>query len=524
MSAKYNENKSIFHFVLFYILILLIFIAISPKLFSSGWVSSSDFHACIEISSSFIAIIAGLACIIYYFGMKSRYFLIVGLGFFISGSEDFIHGIFAFKRIFENTNINFSIYIPGTYVAGRCMLAALIIIGGIFDKQIDDSETVRREIVVFSMAALIFGGLLTGLAFKLPLPEFIYPDNLISRPVDFFSAILFTIAFFVISKKFYNHRDIFSGMLLACILLNICGQIYMSFSKKLFDIFFDIAHWANTLSYCMPVVGITIESLSRMKQSAMQIDILRKMIDSMNESADRVNAASEKITGAVNSMNEGISEQAVNIEETSASLEEISSMTENNSENARQSDLAMKKAASLMSDLNTMMNEISELGEKTSEIIKTIDEIAFQTNLLALNAAVEAARAGEAGSGFAVVADEVRNLAMRAAGAAKETSVLIESVVAGIRDCSEIVIKTDDGFTEVAHLSGEISGSSKEQSEGIRQINSAISKVEKMAQNNISHSEHALSASEELNLQSEQMKEQVRELISLASINHGRKQ
>ena len=33
----------------------------------------------------------------------------------------------------------------------------------------------------------------------------------------------------------------------------------MSFSKQLFDAFFNVAHWANTLSYCMPVLGINIE-------------------------------------------------------------------------------------------------------------------------------------------------------------------------------------------------------------------------------------------------------------------------
>lgn len=520
MNTRYNQNKSIFLFVLFYLLITVIFIAIGPKLFSSDWVSSSDFHACIEISSSFIAIIAGVACMIYYFGMKSRYFLIVGLGFFISGSEDIIHGLFAFKRLFEGTDINFDTYIPGTYVTGRCLLAILITMGGIFDKQIDDSETVKREAVLFSLTACFFGGVLTGIAFKLPLPQFIYPDRLISRPVDFFSAILFIIAFFVISKRFHIHRDIFSGMLLSCILLNICGQIYMSFSKKLFDVFFDTAHWANILSYCMPVIGITIESLSKMKQSAKQIEILKKVIKSMNESANRVNAACEKITYAVNFMSKGISEQAANIEETSASLEEISSMTKNNLKNARQSDSAMKKAATLMSDLNNMMDEISESSEKTSKIIKTIDEIAFQTNLLALNAAVEAARAGDAGSGFAVVADEVRNLAMRAAGAAKETSVLIESVAAGIKNCSEIVTKTDDSFTTVAHLSGEISGYSKEQDEGIGQINRAINEVEKIVMESVSHSENAISASEELNVKSEQMREFARELIILVNTNH----
>ena len=99
-----SQEVNIILFALLYIMIAFFFLAIGPRVFSSEWVSSSDFHACIEISSSFIAIIAAIACLIYYFGLKNRYFLIIGLGFFICGSEDFIHGILGFSRLFGTTD------------------------------------------------------------------------------------------------------------------------------------------------------------------------------------------------------------------------------------------------------------------------------------------------------------------------------------------------------------------------------------------------------------------------------------
>jgi len=267
-----ESQTNIGGFILLYLFIGLIFVAIGPTVFSSTWVSSSDFHACIEISSSFIAIIAAFACLMYYLGFKSRYFLIIGLGFFICGSEDLVHGIFSFKRLFEDSGVDFSRFIPGTYVAGRSMLAVSIITATLLETRLKTTENVRQEAVIYSLLAVILGGGATLLAFILPLPQLIYPDHLISRPVDLVSAVLYFIAFILICKRFLFQKDTFSAMLLACILLNLGGQIYMSFSKRLFDAFFDVAHWANILSYCMPVMGIVIQSLQEMRKSTREIE------------------------------------------------------------------------------------------------------------------------------------------------------------------------------------------------------------------------------------------------------------
>ena len=54
------EKGNIKGFILFYILIVFSFITIGPWMFSSNWVGSNDFHSCIEIIGSFIAIVGGV--------------------------------------------------------------------------------------------------------------------------------------------------------------------------------------------------------------------------------------------------------------------------------------------------------------------------------------------------------------------------------------------------------------------------------------------------------------------------------
>jgi methyl-accepting chemotaxis protein len=256
---------------------------------------------------------------------------------------------------------------------------------------------------------------------------------------------------------------------------------------------------------------------------------LSRIIAGLTEGAEEVASASGQVSSAAQSLAEGSSEQAASIEETSSSLEEMSSMTKQNADNAQQANGLMGEAKQVvgtanesMGKLTESMAEITKASEETSKIIKTIDEIAFQTNLLALNAAVEAARAGEAGAGFAVVADEVRNLAMRAADAAKNTANLIEGTVKKVKDGSELVSRTNDAFKQVASSSAkagdlvaEISAASNEQAQGIGQITTAVTELDKVTQQNAANAEESASASEEMSAQAETMKGMVDELVAI---------
>lgn len=246
---------------------------------------------------------------------------------------------------------------------------------------------------------------------------------------------------------------------------------------------------------------------------------LNTVINGLHAGAEQVNSASGQISDSSQSLAEGASEQAASIEETSASIEEISTMTKQNADNADEADQLMtetnnvvEKANESMSSMTESMNDISKASQETSKIVKTIDEIAFQTNLLALNAAVEAARAGDAGAGFAVVADEVRNLAMRAAEAAKNTSEMIESTVKKVETGAKLVDATNEDFVSVAENTGkvgaivaEIASASKEQAQGIEQINMAVNEMDKITQQNAANAEESASASEEMNAQAASM-------------------
>jgi methyl-accepting chemotaxis protein len=281
------------------------------------------------------------------------------------------------------------------------------------------------------------------------------------------------------------------------------------------------------------LIGTLISILLGMAVAYLIIHSISKgispVIQGLTEATDQVASGSSEVSTSSQALAAGASQQAAGIEEISSSMEEMSAMTKQSAENAGQADRYMQdskqvvsRANESMGDLTASIGEISKASEETSKIIKTIDEIAFQTNLLALNAAVEAARAGEAGAGFAVVADEVRSLAMRAAEAARDTALLIESIVKQIQESTGLVDTTSKAFGAVTHSSeqvgalvSEIAASAGELSRGIDQVNEAISGIDHVVQQNAASAEESASASEEMSAQAVQMKEYVKNLINI---------
>jgi methyl-accepting chemotaxis protein len=235
------------------------------------------------------------------------------------------------------------------------------------------------------------------------------------------------------------------------------------------------------------------------------VEKLTEVIGTVSAGAENVASGAEELSATAETVSHGANQQAAGVEEVSSSVEEITASIQQNSENATTTEGMSEQASKDAEEGGKAVTETVSAMRDIAEKISIIEEIARQTNLLALNAAIEAARAGEQGKGFAVVAAEVRKLAERSGAAAAEISELSTNSVAVAERAGNMLDKMVPDIKKTSELIQEISAASREQAEGVVQINSGIQNLDSTVQQNASASEELASTADELSGQAQQL-------------------
>lgn len=231
-----------------------------PFVLGSEWSGNSDIHSVMEFTSAIIALLSSCIVLVHFFAKGNMFYLFISLGFVLQGSEDLIHAIFSFSRIWPAENPAISKFVPGTYVSGRLLLVACLFLGFFFRAKVVEHRERFKQAVLYNASGFLLASSLTFLVAYSPLPEFILPGKIISRPVDFLTALLYLGAM-VLFVRFYLQEGKGTPFLMSMtvsILLGLLAQVYMIHSQGLYDAQFEVAHILKILSLVAPIFGICI--------------------------------------------------------------------------------------------------------------------------------------------------------------------------------------------------------------------------------------------------------------------------
>jgi methyl-accepting chemotaxis protein len=229
-------------------------------------------------------------------------------------------------------------------------------------------------------------------------------------------------------------------------------------------------------------------------------DALLHALQAFRAGTETIDESSRKLNVAAEQLAVRTEQQSANLRQTSTALGQILKASHTAAESMHgvtrlvgEASQEAGRTQSVLADTTHAMQRIEASSGRIGQILTVIDEIAFQTNLLALNASIEAARAGEAGRGFSVVAAEVRGLAQRSAAAAQDIKGLITTSTNEVGQGVRLVGATGEALStimakvgEIQKIVSQVSSGAAHQAEEIRQVNTGITELNVLTEQNAS--------------------------------------
>ena len=239
------------------------------------------------------------------------------------------------------------------------------------------------------------------------------------------------------------------------------------------------------------------------------IEQMRNAIQDVQRSSGYVAAGSEELTTSSQELAIGAGKQSLEAETVARLMEAMAERIKTNAENAQRTEVEATSAAESAKNSGEAVSQSVTAMKDISTKISIIEEIARQTNLLALNAAIEAARAGEHGKGFAVVAAEVRKLAERSQKAAAEINQLSSSSMDIAEKAGVMIRKLVPDIEKTAELVRDIRIVSSDQAADVGSIETSISNLTRIIEQNSASAEELSALSEELTAQAQSLQTSV---------------
>ena len=294
------------------------------------WMSSEIHHFYVELFAVILAAILSFYYIARAYTLNDKFSLFIGLGFLANALIDFLHVVVSYTFMDEFLFLKY--FIPQTWFAGRIFLSAMfaIAIAGYpalssagrsmkssstsligsrsSSGQLQAPESSRlslrernnnkkqEKIPKFLVASLV---ILTILSAFIAISSLfiIYPSSVIDnfplhRPYEIPALALFLVALFYFYKnQLYKKSDLFYKGILCALVIDIFGQIIMSYSATSFDTAHNVSHVLKDVGYFVNIIGLALSSIqynAKLRESNRNLiereEIIRSQYEQLKES------------------------------------------------------------------------------------------------------------------------------------------------------------------------------------------------------------------------------------------------
>jgi signal transduction histidine kinase len=302
------------------------------------WVLSEIHHFYIELFAVLLAAILSFYYIARAHTLNDKFSLFIGVGFLANALIDLLHVVVSFTYMNEFMFLKY--FIPQTWFAGRLFLGAMFVIAIAGYQLLSGRPSTRSttttksnllaghkqeteelpsstdfdfqrysqdrrpeipeekpekipKILVWSLVILSVasGAVAVGSLFII-FPGSVIDNFPLHRPYEVLPLALFVIALFYFYKnQLYNKSDVFYKAILGSLVIDIFGQIIMSYSTTSFDTAHNVAHVLKDAAYFVNIIGLALSSIqynAKLKEANRNLiereEIIRYQYERLKES------------------------------------------------------------------------------------------------------------------------------------------------------------------------------------------------------------------------------------------------
>jgi signal transduction histidine kinase len=286
--------------------VVLSAITFASTLSPNSWVVSDADHFYFEIFAVILSTIVAFYCITRAYTLNEKFSLFVGIGFSTIAVIDFLHAVFSYGAVGKTEFLTY--FIPQTWFAGRTFLGAMLVIavakyapkvGQQEGQQIEEGEEdpqginnlhaksgqkkLDRTLLLSVVVIAFLATSVVAISFFTIFPGIVLPYSL-ARPYENPSLILFSIALFLFyKKKLYNSNDAFYKGILGALIIDVFGQIIMSYSSTNFHTAHNVAHILKNSGYFIIIVSLVMSSIQYNKISKQREATIRLQYNKLKE-------------------------------------------------------------------------------------------------------------------------------------------------------------------------------------------------------------------------------------------------
>jgi signal transduction histidine kinase len=298
------------------------------------WVSAEIHHFYVELFAVILAAILSFYYIARAYTLNDKFSLFIGLGFLANALIDLLHVIVSYTFMDEFLFLKY--FIPQTWFAGRIYLSAMFAIAiagypalasagrsmksssslshissrsssgrlqapessrpSLRERKNNNNNKKQEKIPKFLVASLVILTIVSAFVAISSL-FIIYPGSVIDnfplhRPYELPALALFLVALFYFYKnQLYKKNDVFYKGILGALVIDIFGQIIMSYSTTSFDTAHNVSHVLKDVGYFVNIIGLALSSIqynAKLRESNRNLiereEIIRSQYEQLKES------------------------------------------------------------------------------------------------------------------------------------------------------------------------------------------------------------------------------------------------